>query len=302
MEIIENIDQTKKALCKIPFCMTFFMLGVVSSLGETYFIEQANTMNNMVGRYKVPLGVLQLCYEFSQIIFPIIYLVIMKKLLNFDSEGRNDNDVASSKYAGCVGIAVSIIFAILCCFAAANIEKRRLDKVPYMKNDDIIPMSMFWLVPQFFLLGSFDGILEKSIDLVFNHQAHTLSDHVMGIFSMAIIGFGKVSSVLSALIAQKITAWGDNTSWFVENLNDSRLDKYYWILAALLHIRINKYTQLTSPQPLLLHVGLIVVDYIVALDEAVFFFFEEKLAYIFNNSIPLQEGEKDECSSSIQDS
>ncbi|KAF4353349.1 hypothetical protein F8388_015760 [Cannabis sativa] len=154
----------------------------------------------------------------------------MKKLLNFNNEGRNDNDVASSKYAGCVGIAVPIIFAILCCFAAANIEKRRLDKVPYMKNGEIIPMSMFWLVPQFFLLGGFDGILEKSIDLVFNHQAHTLSDHVMGIFSMAIIGFGKVSSVLSVL---KITAWGDNTSWFVETLNDSRLDKYYWILAAL---------------------------------------------------------------------
>ncbi|XP_062095280.1 protein NRT1/ PTR FAMILY 5.5-like [Humulus lupulus] len=247
--VIRDVEEVKKFICRIPFCMAFFVLGIVSSVGDTYFIEQADNMDYMVKEYEVPIVVLRLWYGLSKILVSELYKNIMQKLLKNNSKSNNNNsnnsnssehNLFSSKYAGCVGVAVSMIFAILCCFTAANVEKHRLDKVKDMYDkhgpayDGIIPMSMFWLLPQFFLLGSFDGILDESIDLFCNtHEAPTSSDRVMSVFSLLIIGLGRIGSILSVFVARKASAWVGKTSWFEDDLNKSRLDKYYWVLAAL---------------------------------------------------------------------
>ncbi|XP_062096778.1 protein NRT1/ PTR FAMILY 5.5-like [Humulus lupulus] len=245
--VIRDVEEVKKFICRIPFCMAFFVLGIVSSVGDTYFIQQAANMD--FKEYEAPIVVLQLWYELSKKLISKLYMKIMQKLLKNNSRSNNNNsnnsnssvhNLFSSKYAGCVGVAVSMIFAMLCCFTAANVEKHRLDKVKDMydkhgtASDGIIPMSMFWLLPQFFLLGSFDGILDESIDLFCNtHEAPTSSDRVMRVFSLLIIGLGKIGSILSVFVARKASAWVGKTSWFEEDLNKSRLDKYYWVLAAL---------------------------------------------------------------------
>ncbi|KAF4350236.1 hypothetical protein F8388_000077 [Cannabis sativa] len=227
--IRDHVEETKKAICRIPFCMAFFVLGIVSSAGDTYFIEQAFSMDNSVGHLKVHPVVFQLWYDLSEELIGELYWKIMQKLLK-----RNN---VSSKYVGCVGLVVSMIFSILCCIAAANVDRRRLNKVSDLTvDDDLISMSMFWLVPQYFFLASFDGISDKSIDLFFkNHEDPTSSDRIMRVFCLLIVGFGKISSNLLVFVAQKVSEMvgGTRSSWFQEDINQSRLDKYYWVLAAL---------------------------------------------------------------------
>ncbi|KAF4350235.1 hypothetical protein F8388_016286 [Cannabis sativa] len=227
--IRDHVEETKKAICRIPFCMAFFVLGIVSSAGDTYFIEQAFSMDNSVGHLKVHPVVFQLWYDLSEELIGELYWKIMQKLLK-----RNN---VSSKYVGCVGLVVSMIFSILCCIAAANVDRRRLNKVSDLTvDDDLISMSMFWLVPQYFFLASFDGISDKSIDLFFkNHEDPTSSDRFMRVFCLLIVGFGKISSNLLVFVAQKVSEMvgGTRSSWFQEDINQSRLDKYYWVLAAL---------------------------------------------------------------------
>ncbi|KAF4401523.1 hypothetical protein G4B88_001717 [Cannabis sativa] len=153
----------------------------------------------------------------------ILYVAIIRKLLHFDINSNNSHDVVSSRYVGCVGITVR--------------GKVQIDVVKDMYHlhgtnyHGKIPMNMFRLVPQFFLLGSFDGILCKSIHLFFNNQAQTPQDHVMG----------KIRTLLLVLVFQKASTWRDNTSWFVENLNGSRLDKYYFVLATFSIVNLVYY-------------------------------------------------------------
>ncbi|KAF4386074.1 hypothetical protein G4B88_031209 [Cannabis sativa] len=186
-------------------------------------------MDNSVGHLKVHPVVFQLWYDLSEELIGELYWKIMQKLLK-----RNN---VSSKYVGCVGLVVSMIFSILCCIAAANVDRRRLNKVSDLTvDDDLISMSMFWLVPQYFFLASFDGISDKSIDLFFkNHEDPTSSDRIMRVFCLLIVGFGKISSNLLVFVAQKVSEMvgGTRSSWFQEDINQSRLDKYYWVLAAL---------------------------------------------------------------------
>ncbi|KAH0995318.1 hypothetical protein GBA52_019182 [Prunus armeniaca] len=48
----------KTVLFAIPMCITFILLGVVSSIGNTFFIEQAVGMNHYVGSLWVPILIL----------------------------------------------------------------------------------------------------------------------------------------------------------------------------------------------------------------------------------------------------
>ena len=92
---------------------------------------------------------------------------------------------------------------------------------------------MFWLLQQFLFLGGLDGILLKSIELFFNHQHPTSSDRFRLPFPLSILGLGTIGSVLSVIAARKVSAMGDDTSWSSKELNDSRSDKYLWVLTGL---------------------------------------------------------------------
>ncbi|PON92631.1 LOW QUALITY PROTEIN: Proton-dependent oligopeptide transporter family [Trema orientale] len=242
---VKEVEETK-TICRIPVCLAFIMLGVVASLEDTYFQEQASTMNNKVGSYGVPLVVLQLWYKFSKATLGKLYLKTVKRLSSHGDNNMNNNInstntnklvMISSSYAGCAGIAISMIFTVLCCSVAAIVEKNRLDDFDRKGIDAItekVGMSMFWLLPQYLLLGASVGIVEKSVGLLFHDQIPTCSDRFMPLFCSGISGLGALANVLSVFAASKISeSRDDGTSWFGDTLNDSRIDSYYWLLTAL---------------------------------------------------------------------
>ncbi|GMN55190.1 hypothetical protein TIFTF001_024297 [Ficus carica] len=215
----------------IPFTMKqwqyrFLFPAAFMVLATAIFLS--GTMNHYVGRIKVPLVVLKFSSSIAKAICVSIYSATTKVFT------RNER----SKYAGCVGIAVSMILATLCCMVSAKMEILRLLDVQiynFHGTDNTVPMSMFWLLPQYCLLGGFKGILNKSINLFFSdHDDPNSSDWFMRHFAFFILGLGNIGSVVLVSILSQLSTWGsDGTSWFVDNLNDSRLDNYYWVLALL---------------------------------------------------------------------
>ena len=200
------------------------MLGLVSSVGKTYFLEQGSNMNRKVRQFKIPLIVLRIAQNLSASMFSkMIELFRRLPLLK--------------RFAAPIGIAVSMILAILCCITAAKVEARRLDVVKglgLLDNPDAkIPMTIFWLLPQIFLLGGFKGLSNKCIESFFEKQVSIRMKQYVVYFAHAVIGMGTASSALLVYLLDKITAKEDSPSWFQDTLNRSRLDNYYWLLSAL---------------------------------------------------------------------
>ncbi|KAK2966123.1 hypothetical protein RJ640_018376 [Escallonia rubra] len=221
---VTEVEETKMGIRMIPMWMTFIICGVVLSIGNTYFLEQANHMNRKVGRLTVPLPFLLVLYDFSKSQFAKIYAGLAKCL---------------GKYAPPVCIALAMLFSILCCITAAKVETRRLDVIRRHglldKPDEKIPMSMFWLLPQFILLAGLDQIFNMSITgfLINQAPATMKTKEYLDIFTTGVLGLGTAGSVLSVYIVGKISEKGGKPSWFRYTLNKSRLDNYYWTLAAL---------------------------------------------------------------------
>ena len=220
----------------IPMWMTFIMCGVVISIGNTYFLEQATDMNRKVGKLKVPLLILKIFYDLVKDYFKDhfkgLYVKVTKK-------------VKPERYVPTFGMIVAMLFSILCCVTAAEVETRRLDVIRRHgfldKPNEKFPMSVSWLLPQFLLLGAVDGISNFSIDQFFTTQAPTSMSRYMKLFSRGVIGAGTVGSVLSVYVVGKVSERGGRPNWFQDTLNKSRLDNYYWTLTVLSSINLILY-------------------------------------------------------------
>ena len=200
------------------------MCGLVSSVGDTFFLDQATNLDQN------SLSFLLLIF---QKIAELIFSTVTKKLI----------ENGSRKCAAPVGNIVAMIFSILCCMTAALVETRRLDVIKSHgltdKPDEEIPMSMFWLIPQFLLLGALDGISHNilvdrdkisgfSIACFFNGEVPDSISSYLQIFSDSVFGIGIWGGVVLVYIVGKV-----KPSWFQKTLNKSRLDNYYWTLAVL---------------------------------------------------------------------
>ncbi|CAB4284681.1 unnamed protein product [Prunus armeniaca] len=142
-------------------------------------------------------------------------------------------------------------FATLCCITAAKVETRRLGLVESEGFVDeptsVISMTMFWLLPQFLLLGVAEDLSERSVIKIFTEKLEikTPEEDVdakairedknmyMKMFAQAVSGVGIICGVLSVYVVGEISAKVGGTSWFQYTLNKSHLDNYYWALAAL---------------------------------------------------------------------
>ncbi|CAI9782400.1 unnamed protein product [Fraxinus pennsylvanica] len=230
---VTEVEETKTIIRTIPVWLTFIFCGIVSSIGFTYFIRQLNHLSPKVGRLSVPSTLLLWFYNQAKSKSNELYVKFTNSL---DESG-------SRKFAPAIGVGLSMIFAILCCISAAIVENKRLDVVQKHglidKPNATIPMTMFWLLPQFLLLAALDGIFYSSAVCFFKDQFPTSTKKYLPSFISSVFGVGILSSVFSVYIVGKISEkGGKNPNWFQHDLNKSRLDKYYWTLAWLSAINL----------------------------------------------------------------
>ena len=193
-------------------------------------------MNRKVGKLKVPLPIFIFFYERVKDKFHKLYVKVTEKLM------------IPGRYVPPFGIFVAILLSILCCITAAGVETRRLDMIRKHRlldkltdSNEKIPMSMFWLLPQFLLLGAVEGMPNFSIDQFFTNQAPASMSRYVKLFCHGAIGAGTVSSVLSVYVVGKFSERGGRPNWFQDTVNKSRLDNYYWTLTVLSSINLFLY-------------------------------------------------------------
>ena len=117
-----------------------------------------------------------------------------------------------------------------------KVETRRLGVIKSHrlvdKPEEIIPMTMFWLLLQFWLLAIVDGKLEQSMGYVFASMNDEYLNHdISNLITKALVGLGIMGSVLFTYVVGKVSELGENPSWFQDTLNKSHLNNYYWTLA-----------------------------------------------------------------------
>ncbi|XP_027173118.1 protein NRT1/ PTR FAMILY 5.5-like [Coffea eugenioides] len=235
MDAIENISTRSIISAYIGNIVTFFV-SVVAVLGLPY-----------IKPWSLHFGIPTICILVATIIFlsgSRTYAYVGPQALYFSVSGLfcgfNTRTVAPV-----IGIMVSMVLGALCCVTAAKVESHRLHVVKSHglldKPDERIPLSVFWLLPQFILLGAVEGMFEISAAAFFDLYFTPALNRYMLLFGCVVHGLGCIGSILSVYAVGKVSERGGMPSWFQDTLNKSRLDNYYWFLCCLCAINLVMY-------------------------------------------------------------
>ncbi|XP_042487460.1 protein NRT1/ PTR FAMILY 5.4-like isoform X1 [Macadamia integrifolia] len=231
---VTEVEETKLLLRMFPMWTTFLIYGLVRSLGSTFFLQQGSNMNRNLGSIRLPLPFLLIFSKFSSVQIGWHCKQFSKKL-KFTSTRR---------------IGIGMFFSVLCCCTASLVEIRRLGVVTQHglldKPKDTVPMSVFWLGPQFLLLGTMDGFVYFGIKNFFLGQVPESMRNFVPSFCASVIGTGSLLSVAVIAASDKSSRQGGQPGWLADTVNRSHLDYFFWILTILSCINLCFYGLVSS--------------------------------------------------------
>ena len=228
---VAEAEEAKAILRLFPMWGTCLIFGVVFAQTYTFFTKQGATMERTIGSdFKIPAASLHSFVYISILtVIPIYDRVFVPIARAFT---RIPTGITVLQRIGS-GIFVSIFSMVV----AAMVEIKRLKTAKEYNLVDkpsvTIPMSIWWLAPQYVLFGIADALTMVGLQEFFYDQVQTELRSVGLALYLSIIGVGNFLSSFLVSAIDKATGGDGRDSWFSNNLNRAHLDYFYWLLAGL---------------------------------------------------------------------
>ncbi|XP_072966012.1 protein NRT1/ PTR FAMILY 5.10-like isoform X2 [Typha angustifolia] len=241
---VDHAEEAKGILKLFPIWATCLVYGVAFAQSVTFFTKQASTLDrNIVSGLQVPSAALQSFITLSVVAFVPIYdrlIVPVARKFSLISSG-----ITMLQRIG-TGMFVSIVSMVI----AALVEMKRLKTArDYGLVDQPgtpIPMSFWWIVPQFLLVGIADVFTMVGLQEFFYDQMPDALRSLGLALYLSIFGVGSFISSFLVSVVDETTKKGQGISWFSDNLNRGHLDYFYWLLGGLSALELAIYLFFTK--------------------------------------------------------
>ncbi|RWV78232.1 hypothetical protein GW17_00060830, partial [Ensete ventricosum] len=141
LSTLTDVEEVKQVIRMLPTWATTIMFWTVYAQMTTFSVSQATTMERRIGSsFEIPAGSLTVFFVGSILLTVPAYdrlVVPAVRRLTGNPHGLTPLQ----------RIAVGLALSILAMCAAALTERKRLAAA-------VVPLSVFWLIPQFFLVGA----------------------------------------------------------------------------------------------------------------------------------------------------
>ncbi|KAK6941644.1 Proton-dependent oligopeptide transporter family, partial [Dillenia turbinata] len=223
---VTRVEEVKMMCSLLPIWATTIIFWTTYAQMITFSVEQASTMERSIGSFQIPAGSLTVFFVAAIMITLAFYDRIIMPLWK--------------KWKGKPGftslqrIAIGLILSIVGMAAAAVAEVKRLAVAKEVgRNTETLPITVFLLIPQFFMVGSGEAfIYTGQLDIFITQSPKGMKTMSTGLFLTTLsLGFF-VSSFLVSVV-KTVTGSRDGQGWLTDNINYGRLDCFYGLLAIL---------------------------------------------------------------------
>ncbi|XP_054796242.1 protein NRT1/ PTR FAMILY 8.1-like [Prosopis cineraria] len=235
---ITQVEELKAIIRLLPVWATGIIFATVYGQMSTLFVLQGATMDTHVGNssFKIPPASLSIFDTLSVIFWvPVYDQIIVPVARKFTG---HKNGLTQLQRMG-IGLFISI-FSMLSAGVLELIRLRIVRRHNYYELEQI-PLSIFWQVPQYFIIGcaevfTFIGQLE-----FFYEQAPDAMRSLCSALSLLTVAFGQYLSSLLVTIVTNVSTKNGSPGWIPDNLNYGHIHYFFWLLAVLSVLNLIAY-------------------------------------------------------------
>ncbi|KAL0296520.1 UNVERIFIED_CONTAM: protein NRT1/ PTR FAMILY 8.3 [Sesamum radiatum] len=226
---VTQVEELKILIRMFPIWATGIVFSAVYAQMSTMFVEQGMVMDTSIGSFTIPAASLS-TFDVISVIFwvPVYDKVLVPIARKLTGKERGFSELQR--------MGIGLFLSILCMSAAAVVETRRLaiaKELGVVDDPVAVPLSIFWQIPQYFLLGAaevftFIGQLEFFYD-----QSPDAMRSLCSALSLLTTSLGNYLSSFILTVVTSLTTQGGQIGWIPDNLNKGHLDYFFWLLAGL---------------------------------------------------------------------
>ncbi|XP_050215053.1 protein NRT1/ PTR FAMILY 8.1-like [Mercurialis annua] len=234
---VTQVEELKSIIRLLPIWATGIIFSAVYSQMGTLFVLQGNTMDLHMNRsFEIPSASLSLFDTISVIFWVPIYDRVIVPIARKFTGHKNG-------FTQLQRIAIGLVISIFAMIIAGTLELIRLREVRRHNYYELkhIPMSVFWQVPQYFIIGcaevfTFIGQLE-----FFYEQAPDAMRSLCSALSLITTALGNYLSTLLVNVVTGLSTRHGSHGWIPDNLNYGHLHYFFWLLAVLSMVNLMFY-------------------------------------------------------------
>jgi peptide/histidine transporter 3/4 len=226
-----EVEEAKTVLRLVPILVTSLGYGIVFAQIPTFFTKQGATMDRTIfPGFKIPAASLQSFVGLCILLLVPIYDRIIVPIARAFTKKPSGITMLQRIGTGMLISAFSMVVAAL-------VEMKRLKTAQECGLVDMpgvtVPMSVWWLVPQYVVFGTADVFTMVGLQEFFYDQVPTDLRSVGLALYLSVIGFGNFLSSFLVSFIDEATSEDGRDSWFANNLNKAHLDYFYLLLAGI---------------------------------------------------------------------
>ncbi|KAI3453518.1 hypothetical protein Pfo_010181 [Paulownia fortunei] len=229
LSTLTDVEEVKLVVRMLPTWATTIMFWTVYAQMTTFSVSQATTMDRHIGKsFEIPgasltaffvAGILLTVPVYDRIVVPICRRIL-----------KNPHGLSPLQRI-CVGLVLSILAMVAA--ALTEVKRLRVAQSHGVTHDPAatVPLSVFWLVPQFLLVGSGEAFTYiGQLDFFLRECPKGMKTMSTGLF-LSTLSLGFFFSSILVTVVHKVT--GQKKPWLADNLNEGRLYDFYWLLTVL---------------------------------------------------------------------
>ncbi|XP_051142592.1 protein NRT1/ PTR FAMILY 8.1-like [Andrographis paniculata] len=235
---VTQVEELKAVIRLLPVWATGIIFTTVYGQMGTLFVLQGLTMDPRVGNsnFNIPAASLGIFDTLSVIFWvPIYDRIIVPVARKFTG---HKNGLTQLQRMG-TGLFISI-FSMLSAGILELVRLKYVKKHNYYEYKEI-PMSIFWQVPQYFIIGCAEVFMFIGQLEFFYEQAPDAMRSLCSALQLTTVALGSYLSTLLVTIVTDISTRDGKPGWIPDNLNYGHVDYFYWLLAALSVVNLGAF-------------------------------------------------------------
>ncbi|PWA65200.1 major facilitator superfamily protein [Artemisia annua] len=229
---VNEVEQVKLLMRLLPIWISCIIFTIVIAQLGTFYTLQAEKLNRTIGstRFKIPAASFQVIPGLTILtVIPFYERVIIPTSKHLT---KHPSGITMLQRIG-----FGIFFSILTMIVAALVESKRSNVAKHQglmdDQESVFPMSAWWLVPQYVLMGVADMLTIVGLQELFYDQVPDEMRSLGAAAYLSILGVGSFMSSALVSVVRMVTARRGDEWLKGRNLNTMHLDYFYWLLACL---------------------------------------------------------------------